>query len=143
MNTYQLIEILIPLGVCVVLPVLIVWLVTRVSKNETDRKAEIMLKAIEAGTPVDPTVFNNNKKKSVKKDLLEKLNGACITGLMGLGFLILKLTGIKIGFGGDFLVLGAVVMIAVGIGLFVSYFVGKKMLAKEIELEEKNLSEQK
>lgn len=62
---------------------------------------------------------------------------------MGLGFLILKLTGIKIGFQGDFLVLGAVVMIAVGIGLFVSYFVGKKMLAKEIELEEKNLSEQK
>ena len=143
MNTYQLIEILIPLGVCVVLPVLIVWLVTRVRKNETDRKAEIMIKAIEAGTPVDPTVFNKNKKTSVKKDLLEKLNGACITSLMGLGFLILKLTGIKIGFGGDFLGLGAVVMIAVGIGLFVSYFVGKKMLAKEIELEEKNLSEQK
>ncbi len=139
----HLMNILVPLGVCVVLPVLIVWLVTRVRKNETDRKAEIMIKAIEAGTPVDPTVFNDNKKKSVKKDLLEKFNGACITGLMGLGFLILKLTGIKIGFQGDFLVLGAVVMIAVGIGLFVSYFVGKKMLAKEIELEEKNLSEQK
>lgn len=138
----HLMNILVPLGVCVVLPVLIVWLVTRVRKNETDRKAEIMLKAIEAGTPVDPTVFNKNKKTSIKKDLLEKLNGACITSLMGLGFLILKLTGIKIGFPGDFLILGAVVLIAVGIGLFASYFVGKKMLAKEIELEEKNLSNQ-
>ena len=87
-------------------------------------------------------VFNKNKKTSIKKDLLEKLNGACITSLMGLGFLILKLTGIKIGFPGDFLILGAVVLIAVGIGLFASYFVSKKMLAKEIELEEKNLSNQ-
>lgn len=137
-----LMNILIPLGVCVVLPVLIVWLVTRVRNNETDRKAEIMLKAIEAGTPVDPTIFNDNKKKSVKKDLLEKLNGACITSLMGLGFLILKLTGIKIGFPGDFLILGAVVLIAVGIGLFASYFVGKKMLAKEIEAEGKTVTEQ-
>lgn len=138
----HLMNILVPLGVCVVLPVLIVWLVTRVRKNETDRKAEIMIKAIEAGTPVDPTVFNKNKKTSIKKDLLEKLNGACITSLMGLGFLILKLAGIKIGFPGDFLILGAVVLIAVGIGLFASYFVSKKMLAKEIELEEKNLSNQ-
>ena len=42
----HLMNILVPLGVCVVLPVLIVWLVTRVRKNETDRKAEIMIKAI-------------------------------------------------------------------------------------------------
>ena len=136
-----LMNILVPLGVCVALPVLIVWLVTRVRKNETNRKAEIMLKAIEAGTPIDPKVFN--KKTSIKKDLLEKFNGGCVTGLMGLGFLIIKLTGIKTGFPSEYVVLAATIMIAVGIALFVSYFVCKKMLAKEIEAEENNLSEQK
>lgn len=30
-------------------------------------------------------------------------------------------------------------MTAIGVALFIVYFVGKKMLAKEIEAEEKNL----
>ena len=34
------------------------------------------------------------------------------------------------------------VMVAVGIGLFVSYFTGKKLMAKEIEAEENNLLKQ-
>ena len=34
------------------------------------------------------------------------------------------------------------ILMAVGIGLFISYFVSKKMLAKEIEAEEKALEEQ-
>ena len=42
-------KLLIPLGICVVLPVMIVWLVNRTRQNETNRKTEIMLKAIEAG----------------------------------------------------------------------------------------------
>ena len=33
------------------------------------------------------------------------------------------------------------VLLAVGIGLFISYYVGKKMLAKEIEAEEKALEQ--
>ena len=35
------------------------------------------------------------------------------------------------------------IMMAVGIGLFISYFVSKNVLAKEIEAEEKALEEQK
>ena len=31
------------------------------------------------------------------------------------------------------------ILLAVGLGLFISYFAGKKMLAKEIEAEEKSL----
>ena len=40
------VAILVPLGICVVLPVMIVWLVTRARQNETNKKTEIMLKAI-------------------------------------------------------------------------------------------------
>ena len=42
-------EILIPISVCVVLPVMVVWLVNRTRQNEINRKADIMLKAIESG----------------------------------------------------------------------------------------------
>lgn len=132
-----------PIFICVVLPIVIVWIISRTRKNETDRKAEIMLKAIENGQSIDPEMFKTPKSKaSVKKDLLEKLNGACITSLMGLAFLLLYLfKGVSYGFG-TFLPYAAGAMLAVGIGLFVSFFVGRKMMAKEIEAEEKGLSEQ-
>ena len=140
----EAVDILIPIAICVVLPVMIVWLVSRVRQNETNRKAEIMLKAIENGQTIDPNIFKTNRPKgSIKKDLLEKLNGACITFLMGLAFLLLFLFKVQT-FGFDaFLPYAAGAMLAVGIGLFVSYFTGKKMLAKEIEAEEKELLENK
>ena len=137
---------LIPLGICVVLPVLIVWIIGRVRKNETDRKAEIMLKAIENGVAIDPAVFKTpSKNKSIKKDLLDKLNGACITSLIGVAFLLIFFFGREWAdnfFPTAFYLIAGGVLLAVGIGLFVSYFVGKKMLAKDIEAEEKNLLEE-
>lgn len=89
----------VPVFICVVLPVMVVWLITRARLNETNRKAEIMIKAIEAGVPVDMDQFKSAKKKgstSIKQDLLEKLNGACITGLMGIGFLTLGILRVVI-----------------------------------------------
>ena len=142
----------VPVFVCVVLPIVIVWLVARTRQNEANRKAEIMLKAIEAGVPVDMSQFEPEKKKSaksIKQELLDKLNGAIITGLMGIGFLVLGiLRAIDPQFGLNtflnkwWLPAGGV-LLAVGIGLFISYYVGKKMLAKEIEAEENALNQPK
>lgn len=142
----------VPVFVCVVLPIVIVWLVARTRQNEANRKAEIMLKAIEAGVPVDMSQFEPAKKKSaksIKQELLDKLNGAIITGLMGIGFLVLGiLRAIDPQFGLNtflnkwWLPAGGV-LLAVGIGLFISYCVGKKMLAKEIEAEENALNQPK
>ena len=144
-------EFLIVVSVCVILPVLIVWMVMRAKKNETDKKAEIMLKAIEAGVPVDMGQFNKKRTPvSLKKELLDKFNGACIVSLLGVVFLTLGIIGrLNPGFN-DFLIGSNAfmlpaggIMMAVGIGLFISYFMSKKMLAKEIEAEEKALEEQK
>ena len=133
-------DLFIVLGVCVVLPVLIVWIIGRVRKNETDRRAEIMLKAIENGQTIDPEIFKSSKKKgSIKQELLDKLNGACVTFLMGLAFLLLYVFKVTTFGFNDFLPYAAGAMLAVGVGLFISYFTGKKMLAKEIEAEEKEL----
>ena len=141
-------DILIPIFVFVVLPVTLVWLATRARQKETEKKAEIMLKAIEAGIPVNMDAFNAPKKapRTVKQALLERLNGACITGLMGLAFLALGIIRVfNPGFGGQDLFLNEIVLpagcvlLAVGIGLFAYYFAGKKLLAAEMASEEEKL----
>jgi hypothetical protein len=147
-----LVNFALPVFICVVLPIMVVWLVARTRQHETNRKAEIMLKAIEAGVPVDMTQFEPVKKKapkSIKQELLDKLNGACVTSLMGIGFLTLGILRVVItDFGRNmfinkFWLPAGAVLLAVGIGLFISYFVGKKMLAKEIEAEENALNQPK
>ena len=44
---------LIPICICVVLPTLVIWLIGRVKQNETNRKAEIMLKALDNGAKIE------------------------------------------------------------------------------------------
>ncbi len=145
----MLIPVLVPICVCVVLPVLIVWLVERGKKNETDRKAEIMLKAIESGSTIDPEYFKKEAKpKSAKQELLDKLSAACITSFLGVAFLVAGLCfeAGKIYFAGEqipFFPTAGAILLAIGITFFIVYFVGKKMFAKEIEAEEKALEETK
>ena len=131
----ELAEILIPLGVSVVLPVLIVWLVTRARQNEINKKTEIMLKAIESGVAIDANLFNEQKgSKTIKERFIMRLAGGCIFALMGIFFTVIGFlnrdatTGI---FGGVFF--------AIGIGLLIVFFVGKKMMAREMEAEAKEM----
>ena len=132
-------DILVPIFICVVLPIVIVFIVMNARKHEVSRKAEVALKAIEAGAPVDPNFFKTAKKKeTIKERLLGQLTGACITFLMGIAFLVANLMdwnpkGLHL-----FSIAGGV-MIAIGIGLFISFCVSRKMLAKEIEAEENDL----
>ena len=132
-------SVVLPIFICVVLPVLIVFIVMNARKHEVARKAEVALKAIEAGAPVDPNFFKTAKKKeTIKERLLGQLTGACITFLMGVAFLVANFmdwnpSGLHL-----FSIAGGV-MIAIGLGLFISFCVSRKMLAKEIEAEEKEL----
>lgn len=141
------IDVLIPISVCAILPIVIVWITSRVRQNETNRKAEIMLKAIEKGAQIDPALLGSKKaKKTIKERLLEKLTGACVTSFMGIALLLLALIP---RWPGDqnmndnelmFLV-SAGILLSVGIALFITYFAGKNVLAKEIEAEENRLGE--
>ena len=143
-------EILIPICICCVLPIMIVWLVMRAKQNEANRKAEIMLKAIEAGVPVDMEQFKARKKTpgTIKQDLLDKLTGACITTFMGVAFIAYSTIGsfCPAWIDGKWLIslspIAGGILLAVGIALFITYFVGKKTLAREIETEEKKLGQE-
>ena len=141
---------LVPLGICVVLPVMIVWLVMRTRQNETNKKTEIMLKAIESGATIDTEFFKSQLRgqKTIKERLLKRLTGGCIFTLLGVVFTVIGFVNkdmmteihmqpdsftIPCIFGGIFF--------AIGIGLLIVFFVGKKMLVKEMEAEAKEIEQ--
>jgi mannose/fructose/N-acetylgalactosamine-specific phosphotransferase system component IIC len=136
---------LIPIGVCVVLPIVVVLLNTLKARNETNKKTEVMLKAIESGATIDTDLFKTQltPAKTIKEKLLARLTAACIVSAIGLSICITTLLlsyigGVPTQVIQGFIVIGGIIL-AVGIALFVVYFVGKRMLAKEIEAEEKSL----
>jgi hypothetical protein len=129
------------IGICVVLPIIVVTLNNRTSQNETNKKTEVILKAIESGVTIDPEYFKPQlREKSLKEKLLGRLTGACVVSAIGLAICIATAV---IGYVGgsvyllELIVVGAVAL-AIGIALFISYFVGRQMLADEIKAEEES-----
>ena len=140
---------LVPIAVCCVLPIMVVWLTVRRKMNETNQRTQIVLAAIEKNPEMD--IEELMKKislngKLLKEKLLTKLLWGCLTTLLGLGLIGF---GIFLGenqLGGTDDPLTAIcfgsISLGVGIAFLVNYFVGKKMLAKEIEAEEKRVTTQ-
>lgn len=133
------------IGVCVIMPIIVVWLNNRTSQNETNKKTEILLKSIESGASIDPEFLKSqHKEKSLKEKLLGKLTGACIVTAVGVSLCIAILVLSLVGYTDSFIITNftifGCVAIAVGIGLFISYFVGKRMLANELKAEEESLN---
>ena len=140
---------LVSFGICVVMPVMIVWLVSRTRQNETNKKTEIMLKAIESGATIDADFFKDTQKKqkSTKERLLNRLVWGCATSILGVGLAALGIVQ-WVNWNGtssnESFVLPLVfagIFLAIGIALFIGFYVGRKMLAKEMEAEEKALEQ--
>ena len=138
-------KILVPIFVCVVLPVTIVWLITRARQNETNRKTEVMLKAIEAGATIDANFFKNPKESiTIKERLLKRLTGGCIFSLMGVVFTIIGLVNRSMALDIDAFTIPVLfdgIFFAIGVAHLIVFYVGRKMLAKEMEAEEKSLEQ--
>ena len=144
---HHLDQILIVLGCGCVLPIMVVWFMIRESINKTNKRTQIVLAAIEKNPNMDVEELLEKmtpKKKLLKEKLLSKLQAGCITSLLGLAF---------IGYGSWICYMGGdnhplvkiiigLILLAVGIAFLINYFVGKRLLAKEIEAEEQNMSTQ-
>lgn len=139
---------LVPLGTCVVLPIVIVWLIMKNKKNDTNRRTEIILAALEKNSEI------NNMEELLKQmtppqptfreKMLRKLHGEMMWGS------ILTILGVAllIGMGamaisgdyatGDISALGVIgaACFASGLGMLIAYFSGKKMLNKEVKESE-------
>ena len=139
-------DIIVTIGICVVLPVMLVWLVTRARRNEIDKKTEVMLKAIESGATIDSDLFKEapKKRKSTKERLLNRLICGCAASIIGAALTaigIIPWMTLEDDTFAPLLIFGGI-SLAVGIALFIGFFVGRKMLAKEMEAEEKSLEQE-
>ena len=150
----RLFEVMIPIGICVVLPIIIIALVLRARRHEVDKKTELMMKAVENGSQLDPAFFQptNCCRKTVKDKLMGWLLAACITSGIGLLSCITLLV-VFIPRWSDYmrnpapvtvLLTICAVLIAIGIAFFIVYFIGKnKTWAKELaELDAQKASKE-
>ena len=131
-------DILIPLGICAVMPVLIVWLVMRSYTRRNENQKEVITVALEKNPNIDIEQLVKSfqpKEKLIKEKLLTRLLWGCICTLCGLLGVIFKLIGGVSLLSDELLIFIAV--LAVGVAFLINYFLGKKMLAKEIEAEER------
>lgn len=138
----MLVELLIPLGVAVVLPITIVAIVFKsVLASERNRK-EIILAALEKNPNLNVEDLVKRMKKSeklIKEKLLAKLQRGCLCCLMGVALVLLYFfPSVQ----NEFLIIAGTVLIAIGIAFLISYFVGRRMLEKEMEAEEQNMNKE-
>ena len=128
-------------------PLLMVWMIYRYYRNKTNKRAQIIQAIIEknpdAGNVEELMKKIAPKQKLLKEKLLSKLMWGCITLAIGIALLGFST---YMGFIGDnwtndcylFSLIGSVLFV-IGLALVIYYFVGKRLLAKEIEAEEKSL----
>lgn len=142
------VALLIPIACGCVLPIMLVWLSMRKKMNDTDQRTKIILAYIEKNPDMD--IEDLMRKLQPKQRLLKsKLLGYLMWGMLAL-MIGVGLIGFGIylncnNYGGsddprDIICCGLLLM-AVGIAFLVNYHTGKKMLAKEIEAEEKQAIE--
>lgn len=145
----HLTEILVPIACGCVLPIVAILSGVRKKMNETNQRTKIVLAAIEKNPEMDIEEIMkkiSHKPKLLKEKLLTKLLWGCLTTLLGIcliGFGI-YLNESQLGGTDDpftAVCFGAISFV-VGITFLFTYYAGKKMLAKEIEAEERSLTEQ-
>ena len=149
MNDYvinDLINALIPIGICVVLPIIVVRLITRERINRDNMRKDIILAAIEKNTDIDVEEMMkklNGPKKLLKEKLMTKLLvGSIMVSFSLFVYVAMIVYMFYMGFDKDmFMALSfmAVPSLAIGIAFLINYFIGRKMLSKEMEAEEQNL----
>ena len=145
----QLDAILVPIALGCVLPIVVVWLIVRQRMNETNSRTQIALAAIEKNPDMDIEELLKKVSRNgnlLKEKLLTKLLWGTLTSLLGIGLIGLGAWLGYVGGGGvdDPMAAACFGLIALGVGIafLINYCIGKRMLAKEIEAEEKRLTEQ-
>lgn len=142
----ELASTIIVLGTAVVLPIVLSLLSLR-KKNEAEKiRKEITLAALEKNASIDIKDLikeMNRPNKLLKEKLLQKLQWGILTSLIGL---ILAIAIVCMCYTGGVstnriwtLGIAGTCLTAVGISYCASFIVGKKMLAKEMELEEQEM----
>ena len=145
----NLAEILVPIACGCILPIVAIVSGVRKKMNETNQRTQIVLAAIEKNPDMDIEELMkkiSRNGKLLKEKLLTKLLWGCLTTLLGICLIGFGIYLNESHLGGTDDPLTAVcfgaVSFVVGITFLFTYYTGKKMLAKEIEAEERRKIEQ-
>lgn len=126
----EFVAILVPLGLGLVLPVMIVWLTTRTRINSDNKKTEVLIEAIKSGHVPDAEILAEVLTKSSKtpRQILEsRLLRGCVSTLAGITLAVLTVILTECDEDLSFMmVLGAGILLSVGIGNLIVYFVTRK-----------------
>lgn len=139
---FWLVQLLVPIGVAVVLPIAVVAIVFKSAMASERNRKEIVLAALEKNPDIDVELLMKNLKKSeklIKEKLLANLQHGSLCCLMGVAFVLLYFF---LSMQKEILIIAGTVLIAIGIAFLVSYFVGRRMLEKEMEAEEQNMNKE-
>ena len=137
--------------ICVVLPVAIVLIVNLTSINNDNKRAEILLKAIESGQNVDidrlaDSLGASRSRRRRNRTPLEILNRRLLTGciftLTGLASMVISLFDLSALDNFNIIPSGlGALLFAIGVSYLIVYFVTRKQIPqeeKEIKEEESN-----
>lgn len=134
----ELVEIIVPIGICVVLPVLIVWIMYRHATNKDNKNAEIIIKAIENNSAIDADTLVEalGKKQKTPLEVLQlRLLRGCIFTFIGIAAGIYSAIDASttayfdINDQPSFIVAG--LGLAIGIAYLVVYFITRKNVAAD------------
>lgn len=128
-----MVTVFLPICICCVLPVTIVWLICRRWINNDNRRADVLIEAIKTynGMDIDRLVETLAKPNRTPAELLNlRLLRGCIFTLVGLALTVVCVVicldcGGMTDPAGIFMVLGAV-SVAIGVSYLITYFVTKK-----------------
>ncbi len=127
---------LIPIFICVVLPVAIVLIVFIAAMNSDNKRAQILIKAIEANNGIDADKLAEalqKPRKTAREILNLRLLRGCIFSFIGLALVTVGITNVISGtdFSADPVTVPLLfggVSIAVGVSFLVVYFVTRKQI---------------
>lgn len=133
----DIVNALIPITVSGVMPIAITALIARAYAKKSEHRMNVMIKAIENGADLDQNAIMGIKSrvKSTRMELVNRLGSGVVFTIMGLMFVLSAAFGLSSfpswGYYPGF------PLLAVGIGLLISFFYGKKYLKSQIEKEDK------
>lgn len=133
----DIVNALIPITVSGVMPIAITALIARAYAKRSEHRMNVMIKAIENGAELDQNAIMGlkSKVKSTRMELVNRLGSGVVFTVMGLMFVLSAAFGLSSfpswGYYPGF------PLLAVGIGLLVSFFYGRMYLKSQIEEEDK------
>ena len=137
-----LVPILVPIFLCVVLPVSIVYIVFRAAMNNDNKRAEVLIKAIEANNGIDADRLADalaKPKKTAREILNLRLLRGSIFSLIGLLFAGVGVfnycndshpDSVTVPF------LCGAISLAIGIGYLIVFFFSRKHVEDEVVAED-------